>query len=90
MLQSAGAIVCKNWMNEIHSLLSARGDYTLFVKQLAFVHDELQLGYNPEFITHEELDTISRQAMTNTEKKLGIKLKLDSDSNSGSNYAETH
>jgi hypothetical protein len=91
LLQSAGAIVCKNWMNEIHRILKERGcDYTHRVKQLAFVHDELQIGYNPKYISHEELDGISKQAMTNTEKKLGIKLKLDSDSNSGSNYAETH
>jgi len=91
LLQSAGAIVCKNWMNEIHEILSQRDIcYNNYIKQLAFVHDELQIGYGPEEITHEELDQISKLAMTNTEKKLGIKLKLDSDSNSGSNYAETH
>jgi DNA polymerase I-like protein with 3'-5' exonuclease and polymerase domains len=91
LLQSAGAIVCKNWMNEIHRILEDEYcNYSLSVKQLAFVHDELQIGYNPVFISHEELDEISKRAMTNTEKKLGIKLKLDSDSNSGSNYAETH
>lgn len=91
LLQSAGAIVCKNWMNEIHRLLKDRDvNYHTQIRQLAFVHDELQIAYNPDYITHEELNEISKLAMTNTEKNLNVKLKLDSDSSSGLNYAETH
>lgn len=91
LLQSAGAIVCKNWMVEIHRLLKERDpNYNMHTKQLAFVHDELQIAYDPEYISHEELDKISKLAMTNTEKSLDVKLKLDSDSSSGMNYAETH
>jgi len=91
LLQSAGAIVCKNWMNEIHRLLSVKDiSYKSYVKQLAYVHDELQFAYREDLITHEELDLISKEAMTNTQIKLGVKIKLDSDSNSGDNYAETH
>jgi DNA polymerase I-like protein with 3'-5' exonuclease and polymerase domains len=91
LLQSAGAIVCKNWMNEIHRLLKERdSDYQKHVKQLAFIHDECQYGYSPAHITHEQFDSISKLAMKNTQHKLGIKLSLDSDSSSGNNYSETH
>lgn len=91
LLQSAGAIVCKNWMNEVHRLLKVRDvNYGVHVKQLVFCHDELQIGYNPEYITHEELNLISKEAMTNTQVKLGVKIKLDSDSKSGDNWTDTH
>jgi DNA polymerase-1 len=91
LLQGGGAIVCKNWMVTIHDLLKERDEnYEEYVKQLAFVHDELQIAYDPNKITHEELNAISSKAMTLTEKKLKIRLRLDSDSCSGNNYAETH
>jgi hypothetical protein len=47
LLQSAGAIVCKQWTIYIHELLRADG-YKLNVDyaQLAWVHDELQISYN--------------------------------------------
>lgn len=91
LLQSAGAIVCKNWMNEIHRLLEERdSNYKEYIMQLAFVHDELQIAYDPDKISYEELDKISKLAMSNTQEKLGIRLKLDSDSSTGMNYAETH
>ena len=91
LLQSAGTIVCKNWMNRIHDILKERdANYNDYIKQLAFVHDELQIAYDDTKITHEELDLISKQAMTWTQEKLGIRLKLDSDSKSGLNWADTH
>ena len=91
LLQSAGAIVCKTWMVEIHNLLSIKDpEYENYVKQLAFVHDELQFAYDENKISNTELDLISKEAMSNTQIKLGVKIKLDSDSSFGNNYAETH
>ena len=91
LLQSAGAIVCKNWMNRMHELLAERDSgYTTYVKQLGFIHDECQIAYDENKITHEELDKISKDAMTWTQEKLKIKIKLDSDSKSGLNWSDTH
>ena len=91
LLQSAGTIVCKTWMNRIHEVLEQRDpEYKDYVKQLAFVHDELQIAYDDKKITHEELDKISKDAMTFTQEKLKIRIKLDSDSKSGLNWADTH
>lgn len=91
LCQSAGAIICKNWMNRVHSVLKERDvNYTDYVKQLGFIHDELQIAYDENKITHEELDRISKDAMTWTQEKLNIKIKLDSDSKSGNNWSDTH
>ena len=91
LCQSAGAIICKNWMNRVHELLAKRDpNYGISVKQLGFIHDELQIAYDENYITHEELDKISKDAMTFTQKKLKIRVKLDSDSKSGLNWADTH
>ena len=91
LCQSAGAIICKNWMNRVHELLEQRDpNYTDYVKQLGFIHDELQISYDENKITHEELDLISKEAMTWTQEKLKIKVRLDSDSKSGNNWSDTH
>ena len=91
LLQSAGTIVCKTWMNRIHEVLELRDpEYKDYVKQLAFVHDELQIAYDDKRITHGELDKISKDAMTFTQETLKIRIKLDSDSKSGLNWADTH
>ena len=91
LLQSSGAVVCKYWMVEIHDMLIAKGlndgkDYL----QQAFVHDELQIAYNPKTISHDELDVISKQAMKNVAKELKLRVQLDSESSTGDNYSETH
>jgi DNA polymerase-1 len=91
LLQGGGAIVCKTWMVNIHDLLKQRDpNYKDYVKQLAFVHDELQIAYDENRISHDELAEISSKAMTMAETSLRLRLRLDSDSCSGSNYAETH
>ena len=91
LLQSAGAIVCKYWMIEIHRVLKERGyvsgvDY----KQSAYVHDELQIAYDPNRISGEELGEISRQAMIDTGVNLGVKIPLDIGYDIGDTYADTH
>ena len=91
LCQSAGAIICKNWMNRVHEILKERDiNYTDYVKQLGFIHDELQISYDENKITHEELNLISKEAMSWTQTKLGVKVKLDSESKSGNNWSDTH
>jgi len=91
LCQSAGAIICKNWMNRVHEVLEQRDtNYRQYVKQLGFIHDELQIAYDDTKITYEELNLISKEAMAWTQEKLNVRVKLDSDSKSGANWAETH
>jgi len=91
LLQSSGAVVCKYWMVEIHRLLKARGlTHGIEFKQSAFVHDELQIAYDPKKINKDFLGITSRQAMSNVAEKLNVKIPLDADWDIGDSYAETH
>ena len=91
LLQSSGAIVCKYWMVELHRLLRESGfvsgvDYM----QSAFVHDELQIAFNPKTIDGKFLGELSRKAMISTGEKLGVRIPLDVGYDIGDSYAETH
>lgn len=91
LLQSAGAIVCKYWMVEIHKLLRKSGfTHGVEFRQSAFVHDELQIAFDPTVMSEEFLGTISKQAMVNVKEKLNVRIPLDADWDVGESYAETH
>jgi len=91
LLQSAGAIVCKQWCIYIHELLRADG-YKLNVDyaQFAWVHDELQIGYNPKRLTNEQLVAYSKKAMAMVTTLFKLRIPVDAEGNSGDSYAETH
>lgn len=91
LLQGAGAIVCKMWMNEFHRLLKENGYIDgLHYKQSAWVHDELQIAFNPEFITGEIMGKLSDDAIKNVGKELKMNIELASDWSVGDTYADTH
>ncbi len=91
LLQSAGAIVCKNWMVTLHSLLREAGYISgIHFKQSAYVHDELQIAFDPQAIDGETLGRLSREAMVSTGKKLGVRIPLDVGYDIGDTYADTH
>jgi DNA polymerase I-like protein with 3'-5' exonuclease and polymerase domains len=91
LLQSAGAIVCKQWCIYFHQLLREAG-YVLHVDyaQLAWVHDELQIGYNPKRLTNEQLLAFSKQSMVMVTQLFKLRIPVDAAGNSGDSYAETH
>lgn len=91
LLQSAGAIVCKQWTVYIHDLLLADG-YKLGIDyaQLAWVHDELQIAYDPAKLTNEYLLSVSKKAMIMVTDKFKLRIPVDAEGNSGDNYSETH
>lgn len=91
LLQSAGAIVCKQWTIFIHQILREQGyklgtDYI----QHAWVHDELQIGYNPAVLTNEIMLAASKQSMVMVTELFKLRVPVDSEGNSGDSYAETH
>ena len=91
LLQSSGAVVCKYWMIELHKLLKNAGfEHGKDFKQSAFVHDELQIAFNPERITGEELGYLSKLAMVNVKEQLNVRIDLDADWSVGDTYADTH
>ena len=62
----------------------------LILNSQLFVHDELQIAYNPSNITGDVLGELSREAMINSGKKLGVRIPLDVGYDIGDTYADTH
>ena len=89
LLQSAGAIICKQWVVEMHSLLDQKGfkrgeDYS----QVAFVHDEVQLTVKENYA--EEIGRLCVEAITTTGIGLGLRIPLSGEYSIGTTWAETH
>tara|TARA_R100000664_G_scaffold17170_4_gene26062 strand:+ start:606 stop:2240 length:1635 start_codon:yes stop_codon:yes gene_type:complete len=85
LLQSAGAIICKQWLIEI---IKRVDKYNLDAKLVASVHDEYQFEVvNKDIPMFCEL---AKQAIYNTKDVLNVKCDLDCDYKVGNNWAETH
>jgi DNA polymerase I-like protein with 3'-5' exonuclease and polymerase domains len=89
LLQSAGAIICKKWVVEMHSLLNQKGfkrgeDYD----QVAFVHDEVQLTVKEEHA--KEIGRLCVEAITTTGIGFGLRIPLSGEYSIGETWAETH
>ena len=85
LLQSAGALVCKNWAVQANRLFKERN---LDVQWHAAVHDEYQVS-----CPKDQADLVGaafQDAMRLTQTHYNIKCQLDTDFNVGSNWAQTH
>lgn len=91
LLQSAGAIICKHWLVNFNKILVSEGYITgVHFNQVAWVHDELQVAFNPQLITEEKLAEASRKAIKMAEETLKLKIPLDISYAVGDNYSQTH
>ena len=85
LLQSAGAVICKQWVIRSYELLDEAGiDYW----PLAFVHDELQISVPPSQVADAEL--LITSAMKDVEHRLKFRCALDSEAQHGPNWAACH
>ena len=85
LLQGAGAVVCKEWLKFIIIEATKR---KLDFKLVASVHDEYQFEVLKEHA--EELGQVTKWAMKQTEKSLGVRCPLDSEYKIGNNWSDTH
>jgi DNA polymerase I-like protein with 3'-5' exonuclease and polymerase domains len=87
LLQSAGALVCKRWLVELHQMLKDAGLLDS-VRQVAWIHDEVQLEVD------EDLAEIIGKLAVDAIKKAGlffaIRVPLDGEYKIGNNWAECH
>jgi len=85
LLQSAGAVICKQWVIRSYELLDEAGiDYW----PLAFVHDELQISVPPSQVADAEF--LITSAMKDVEHGLQFRCALDSEAQHGPNWAACH
>ena len=83
LCQSAGAIICKQWLVNI---MSTTLSYNL--KLVASIHDEYQFEVSPD--QAEAVGQLTREAIFETEKILNVKCPLDSEYKIGLSWLYTH
>lgn len=91
LLQSSGAVVAKRWMVEARKEMDRRRyihgkDYM----QVAYIHDQYDIVFNPKVITGEELGEISKLAVDRAAEAYKVRLPLDIDWSVGDNFSEVH
>ena len=85
LLQSAGAVICKQWLIRVNEMLQEAGiDYT----PLAFVHDEVQLSVEPS--QAKQAGDITTYAMKDVEHVVKFRCALDSEYQIGNSWSDCH
>ena len=85
LLQSAGAIIAKQWLIESTKLLQEKG---INAKLLAFVHDETQWEVKED--QAEEAARLIEQAATKAGEALSFRCPVDAEGKIGNNWRECH
>ena len=85
LLQGAGAIICKQWLVHIMERVIKAG---LNVRLVASIHDEYQ--FEVAIPDVNRFCKLTKEAMTQTQKTLGVKCELDCDYKVGKTWADTH
>ena len=84
LLQSAGAIVCKQWLVEFNKAVKEYSD----VQQVVWVHDEIQVECPED--TAEEIGKLAVESIKRTGKHFNLRLPLTGEYKIGNNWSETH
>tara|TARA_R110002110_G_scaffold171456_5_gene373916 strand:- start:544 stop:2148 length:1605 start_codon:yes stop_codon:yes gene_type:complete len=82
LLQGSGAIVCKQWIHELHSQFNSE------TKLVAWVHDEIIIE-----TTKERSDEIAKKAIDSIRRagqSLQLRVELTGDARIGTNWSEIH
>jgi len=85
LLQSCGAIIAKQWCVEAHKMLRRA---KVPVKQVAFVHDEIQLEVPKKY--GEIVADIMTRASIKAGDVLGFRVPAESESKIGTTWFDTH
>lgn len=85
LLQSAGAIVAKQWIVETHKLMR---EHNIKFTQVAMVHDEIQASVPPE--QAEQAGKLMVQAAKNAGEVLQFRIPVDAEYSVGKSWLDTH
>lgn len=98
LLQSAGALVCKQWIVEFVRLLKQHGLYQTDVKIVAWVHDELQIEISENLVCSEEnedelrslVGDICVEAIERAGAHFNLRVPLTGEYKIGNNWKDCH
>lgn len=85
LLQGCGAIIAKQWCIEAHKTFKR---FRLPVRQVAFVHDEIQIETEEKY--GEDVAAIMVQSAAKAGTTLGFRCPVDAESKIGKNWFDTH
>jgi len=85
LLQGCGAIIAKQWCIEAHKTFK---EQRLHVKQVAFVHDEIQIETEEKYA--DAVASIMVNSATKAGLTLGFRCPVDAESKIGNNWFDTH
>ena len=88
LLQSAGAVLCKQWLQKIDQRLEAenlRADAYI----VGWIHDEVQIACRNEKVANHVGD-ISRRMAEETGRSFSLKIPVEAEYKIGQSWAETH
>ena len=89
LFQSAGAIICKRWVVELHKLLQLEGyTYAQDYAQVAFVHDEIQMLIKEDYV--RDIGNLAVKAIGIAGDAYNFRIPLTGEWTCGRNWAETH
>ena len=87
LLQSAGAIVAKQWLVETDKLFEQEG-IKQYVKRVVTAHDEQQLEVKEEYA--EKVGQLCVKAAQISADKLGFRVRVDAEYKIGDSWYQTH
>jgi DNA polymerase-1 len=85
LLQSCGAIIAKQWCIEAHKMFKDQG---IPVKQVAFVHDEIQLETPKEY--GDTVASIMVESARKAGETLNFRVPVDAEAKIGLTWYDTH
>jgi DNA polymerase I-like protein with 3'-5' exonuclease and polymerase domains len=88
LLQSAGAIVCKNWVVESYRRIDAQLDLGVDYTPLGFIHDEIQVAVTPDWV--EIVERMLTQSIVTVGESFKLNVPLASEAKHGSSWADCH
>lgn len=90
LLQSAGALVCKQWVVFWEEAMRARGfDHHNDFRLQAWVHDEIQVACRTKEIADACVE-IAQEAMRKTQEHFKFNCQLDTEGKIGANWYQCH
>ena len=87
LLQSAGALICKQWIVEFDRALKEAG-LSDSCQQVAWVHDEIQLEVKEGMA--DEVGKLAVECIARAGDFFGVRCELTGEYRVGKNWAETH
>jgi DNA polymerase I-like protein with 3'-5' exonuclease and polymerase domains len=88
LLQSAGAIVCKNWVVESYKRIDAQLTLGVHYTPLGFIHDEIQVAVTNDWV--EIVEKMLTKSIVTVGESFNLNVPLASEAKHGSSWADCH